>query len=157
MGNKTCFPAFSRIEGQSKVFKTHEPNTNPRMYTHIHERTYARTYIHTHIHIRTHSHTIMLIPEPCPCTMVMGAMEPWSKKHKLDFRACHGGMPYSLSNSFAQPLSHAELLELSLARGDHKLVGTRTSTRKQKSTNTYVLSRQIIRFGCKRMYTHMCI
>jgi len=43
---------------------------------------------------------------------------PWSKKHKKVFRDC----PFSLSNSFAQPLSHSELVELTLARGDDELV-----------------------------------
>lgn len=38
---------------------------------------------------------------------------PWSKKHKQDFK----GRKLSLSNSFAQPLSHAELVELTKARG----------------------------------------
>jgi hypothetical protein len=32
--------------------------------------------------------------------------EPWSKRHKHDFKGCK----YSLSNSYAQPLSHAELV-----------------------------------------------
>ena len=48
--------------------------------------------------------------------------EPWSKKHKHVFRASEGGMPHSLSNSFAQPLTQAELVELSLARGDDEIV-----------------------------------
>jgi hypothetical protein len=33
--------------------------------------------------------------------------EPWSKRHKADFKGCK----YSLSNSFAEPLSHAELVK----------------------------------------------
>lgn len=32
--------------------------------------------------------------------------EPWSKRHKSDFKGCK----YSLSNSFAEPLSHTELV-----------------------------------------------
>lgn len=44
--------------------------------------------------------------------------EPWSKKHKRDFKDC----PYSLSNSFAQPLTHSELVHYTLARGDTELV-----------------------------------
>ncbi|KAL7482383.1 hypothetical protein ACHAW6_008052 [Cyclotella cf. meneghiniana] len=32
--------------------------------------------------------------------------EPWSKRHKHDFKGCK----YTLSNSYAQPLSHAELV-----------------------------------------------
>jgi len=49
-------------------------------------------------------------------------MEPWSKKHKAMCRANQGGVSHSLSNSFAQPLSHAELINLTLARGDRELV-----------------------------------
>lgn len=33
-----------------------------------------------------------------------------------------GGLPFSLSNSFAEPLSNKELIERSLARGDQKIV-----------------------------------
>lgn len=44
--------------------------------------------------------------------------EPWSKRHKREFRGC----PHSLSNSFAQTLSHSDLVEFALARGDHELV-----------------------------------
>ena len=51
--------------------------------------------------------------------MVLGTMDPWSKKHKAVFAS---GVSHSLSNSFAQPLTHAELVELSLARGDSQLV-----------------------------------
>lgn len=50
------------------------------------------------------------------------AHEPWSKKHKRVTKAAVGGLPYSLSNSFAQPLTHPELIKHSLARGDQKLV-----------------------------------
>lgn len=52
----------------------------------------------------------------------MPLTEPWSKKHKRVTRAGAGGMPYSLSNSFAQPLTHAELVQHTLARGDHALL-----------------------------------
>jgi len=48
--------------------------------------------------------------------------EPWSKKHKKVNKAASGGQPYSLSNSFSQPLTHQELIELTLARGDQELV-----------------------------------
>ena len=48
------------------------------------------------------------------------ASEPWSKKHKAVTR--HGGLPYNLSNSYANPLTHRELVELTKARGDHKLL-----------------------------------
>ena len=44
--------------------------------------------------------------------------EPWSKKHKK----VTGGTPFSLSNSFADPLSNEELVKLSLERGDHEIV-----------------------------------
>ena len=44
--------------------------------------------------------------------------EPWSKKHKR----VTGGLPYNLSNSFAEPLSNEELIHYSLARGDNDLV-----------------------------------
>ena len=52
----------------------------------------------------------------------MPLTEPWSKKHKRVTRASAGGLPFSLSNSFAQPLTHRELVELTLARGDRALV-----------------------------------
>lgn len=44
--------------------------------------------------------------------------EPWSKKHK----SLTGGTPFSLSNSFAEPLTNSEIIELTLARGDTDLV-----------------------------------
>ena len=44
--------------------------------------------------------------------------EPWSKKHK----SVTGNTLFSLSNSFAQPLTSQELIELSLSRGDDDLV-----------------------------------
>lgn len=43
---------------------------------------------------------------------------PWSSQHKHVFRGCQ----YSLSNSFAEPLTHQDLVSYSLARGDSKLV-----------------------------------
>lgn len=52
----------------------------------------------------------------------MPLTEPWSKKHKRVTRASSGGMAFSLSNSYAQPLTHPELIELTLARGDRELV-----------------------------------
>jgi len=48
----------------------------------------------------------------------MTYQEPWSKKHKK----VTGGTPFSLSNSFAEPLSNTELVKLSLERGDHEIV-----------------------------------
>ena len=47
--------------------------------------------------------------------MLAHLMEPWSKKHKAVFKADQGGVPHSLSNSFAQPLTQAELVALTLA------------------------------------------
>lgn len=47
---------------------------------------------------------------------------PWSKKHKQVTKVTSGGTPFSLSNSFAQPLTTQELIDLSLARGDRELV-----------------------------------
>jgi aspartate/methionine/tyrosine aminotransferase len=44
--------------------------------------------------------------------------KPWSKEHKRVFRGCQ----FSLSNSFANPLSHSELIELTKARGDDELL-----------------------------------
>jgi len=52
----------------------------------------------------------------------MPLTEPWSKKHKQLTRHGSGGMQYSLSNSYAQPLTQRELVEYTLARGDHELV-----------------------------------
>lgn len=46
--------------------------------------------------------------------------EPWSKKHKNDFNGSRG--VYSLSNSFAQPLSQPELLKLTRERNDTELL-----------------------------------
>ncbi len=50
---------------------------------------------------------------------MVGLMEPWSKKHKVVFAS---GVRHSLSNSFAQPLSHAELVALTNERGDRALI-----------------------------------
>ncbi len=44
--------------------------------------------------------------------------EPWSKKHKK----VTGGLKYSFSNSFSEPLTSEELTNYSLARGDEELV-----------------------------------
>ena len=44
--------------------------------------------------------------------------EPWSKKHKQ----VTGGLPYSFSNSFSEPLTSEELIHYSLERGDKQLV-----------------------------------
>jgi aspartate/methionine/tyrosine aminotransferase len=54
--------------------------------------------------------------------VVPGVMDPWSKKHKAVTRVGQGGTRHSLSNSFAQPTSQAELVEITLARGDRELV-----------------------------------
>ena len=43
---------------------------------------------------------------------------PWSKKHKQDFK----GVLYSLSNSYADPLSHSELVRHTEARHDVALL-----------------------------------
>ena len=48
----------------------------------------------------------------------MPFQEPWSKRHK----AVTGGTPFSLSNSFVEPLTNPELIRLSLERGDDELV-----------------------------------
>ena len=48
--------------------------------------------------------------------------EPWSKKHKAVTKSGSGGLTHTLSNSYAQPLTHPELIELSLARGDTDIV-----------------------------------
>lgn len=47
---------------------------------------------------------------------------PWSKRHKKVTKASGGGLKFSLSNSFAQPLTTKELLDWSRERGDHTLV-----------------------------------
>jgi len=44
--------------------------------------------------------------------------EPWSKKHKKITRST----PFSLSNSFAQPLTSEELIEYTIERGDSELI-----------------------------------
>mmetsp|Transcript_10161 Transcript_10161/g.15783 ORF Transcript_10161/g.15783 Transcript_10161/m.15783 type:complete len:401 (+) Transcript_10161:207-1409(+) len=44
--------------------------------------------------------------------------QPWSKRHKREFKGCQ----FSLSNSFAQPLSMPELIKLTKDRGDNKLL-----------------------------------
>ncbi|MGO3455450.1 MAG: aminotransferase class I/II-fold pyridoxal phosphate-dependent enzyme [Marinomonadaceae bacterium] len=44
--------------------------------------------------------------------------EPWSKRHKQVTR----NTPFSLSNSFAEPLSNDELINLSLERDDNDIV-----------------------------------
>ena len=46
--------------------------------------------------------------------------EPWSKRHKK----LSVGTPFSLSNSFVEPLSNEELIKLSLERGDNEIVET---------------------------------
>jgi|EP01043_Picozoa_sp_COSAG02_P004722 aspartate/methionine/tyrosine aminotransferase len=51
-----------------------------------------------------------------------GLTEPWSKKHKQVTRAGEGGLSHSLSNSYTEPLTHRELVQHALARGDRALV-----------------------------------
>ena len=46
----------------------------------------------------------------------MRLTEPWSKRHKRVVRAAEGGLPHNLSNSFAQPLTQAELRPHARAR-----------------------------------------
>lgn len=48
----------------------------------------------------------------------MAIIEPWSKKHKN----ATSKTPYNLSGSFAEPLTSQELIDLSLKRGDKKIV-----------------------------------
>jgi aspartate/methionine/tyrosine aminotransferase len=48
--------------------------------------------------------------------------EPWSKKHKRVTKASAGGVPFSLSNSYAQPLTMGELAAFTRARGDQALL-----------------------------------
>lgn len=48
----------------------------------------------------------------------MTYIEPWSKRHKKVTAAT----PFSLSNSFVEPLTNDELIKLSLARGDQAIV-----------------------------------
>ena len=67
---------------------------------------------------------IIIIPTNLPPLglLAMPLTEPWSKQHKRVTRASAGGLPFSLSNSFAQPLTHPELVALTRARGDHALL-----------------------------------
>ena len=44
------------------------------------------------------------------------------KKHKALVRAASGGLPFKLSNSFAEPLTMRELANGTIARGDRDLV-----------------------------------
>jgi aspartate/methionine/tyrosine aminotransferase len=48
----------------------------------------------------------------------MAYSEPWSKRHKK----VTGGLPFSLSNSFAEPLNNEELINMALRQGDGALV-----------------------------------
>ena len=52
----------------------------------------------------------------------MPITEPWSKKHKQLTKAGAGGLLYSLSNSFAQPITCQELRKLTAERGDEDLL-----------------------------------
>ena len=75
---------------------------------------------HPHCTVTTHTHcTLTLTPtHPSASTSTL-ILPPPPLPHT---QAGSGGVPYSLSNSFAQPLSHRELVALSEARGDHALV-----------------------------------
>ena len=53
-----------------------------------------------------------------PSELTTKMNEPWSKEHKRVFRNCQ----YSLSNSYANPLTHKELIELTKQRGDTELI-----------------------------------
>lgn len=57
----------------------------------------------------------------------MPRFEPWSKKHKHVTRAAHGGTPYNLSNSFAEPLTNSYLMDLARKRGDEALIDEYTN------------------------------
>ena len=50
--------------------------------------------------------------------MPLRLTEPWSKKHKRVTRA----LQFNLSNSFAEPITHPELIQLTKARGDAELL-----------------------------------
>ena len=52
----------------------------------------------------------------------MPITEPWSKKHKKLTKAGAGGLRYSLSNSFAQPITCQELRKLTAERDDEDLL-----------------------------------
>ena len=65
----------------------------------------------------------------------MPLSEPWSKKHKHLTRASSGGLRFSLSNSFAQPLSQQELMALTEARGDHELIAAYTNHSLEYTSN----------------------
>lgn len=47
---------------------------------------------------------------------------PWSKRHKKLTKVQDGGLSYSLSNSFAEPLTAKHLIDWTLERGDKDLV-----------------------------------
>lgn len=55
-------------------------------------------------------------------TTTQGVPLPWSKKHKQVTKASSGGLQFSLSNSFAQPLTSSKLLQLAKDHGDIDLV-----------------------------------
>ena len=57
--------------------------------------------------------------------MPLNLTEPWSKKHKKVTGSDLGpgkALPHNFSNSFAQPLSHSDLVRMTLERGDQELV-----------------------------------
>ena len=57
--------------------------------------------------------------------MPLTLTEPWSKKHKKVTGSDLGpgkALPHNFSNSFAQPLSHSDLVRMTLERGDQELV-----------------------------------
>ena len=59
---------------------------------------------------------------PAPAPSSGRVPTPWSKRHKRVTRASSGGLRHSLSNSFANPLTCADLLRLTRERGDVGLV-----------------------------------
>jgi aspartate/methionine/tyrosine aminotransferase len=61
----------------------------------------------------------------------MGYSVPWSKRHKR----VTAGTTFNLSNSFAEPLSTHELLDLSMKRGDSELVDLFHSHRLEYTPN----------------------
>ena len=52
----------------------------------------------------------------------MNLTEPWSKKHKAMVKSASGGLSFSLSNSFAQPLTNPELIQFCKDNNGQSLV-----------------------------------
>ena len=53
--------------------------------------------------------------------------EPWSKRHKAMTKAACGGLKHSLSNSFAEPLCHDDLVNFCKELGESELVSEFTN------------------------------